>query len=93
MIVPTAPLPLQGAEPVPGMDLVVLLFVAVVGLLLALGIGYWVYRDASRSGKSNAGLWAAVVGVAFLVALLPGLIAFGAYWFLGRSSGSGAATT
>lgn len=62
-----------------------LLFVIAVGL--AIGLGIWVYRDAAGRGNDAAGLWGALVAIAFLAGLLPGVAALGAYLVV-RESGS-----
>lgn len=68
----TSPIvPLQ----VPGLpELLILLFIFVVGLAITLGAAYWVYTDAKKRGNDSAGLWAAVTAIGFFVGLLPGVI-------------------
>ena len=42
----------------------------VIGIGIAVGIAYWVYKDANERGSSHATLWA--IGVAlFLIVILP----------------------
>jgi hypothetical protein len=51
----------------------------LVGIGLAIGLGYWVYKDATGRGDDSAGLWGAVVAIGFLVGVLPGVVAIAAY--------------
>lgn len=68
--------PLQAGEEMPGMEYY--LIGTVIALLIGLGVGYWVYRDASKRGNNEL-LWAIGVG-ALLALLLPiGVIALIAY--------------
>ena len=74
--------PLQGPMgPVPPELLIVALLVT---LAVAVAGGYWVYKDATRRGSDSAALWAAVVGGAFLLGLLFGIVALIAYFVVGR---------
>ncbi|WP_126664072.1 hypothetical protein [Haloterrigena salifodinae] len=68
--------PLQAGGEIPGMEYV--LIGRVIALLIGLGVGYWVYKDASKRGNNEL-LWAIGVG-ALLALLFPiGLIALIAY--------------
>lgn len=62
-----------------------LALIGILNLLIAILVGYWVYRDASRRHNDNAALWAAGVGIASLFLSFVGfLIVFGLYLFVGR---------
>ncbi|ESP88946.1 hypothetical protein [Candidatus Halobonum tyrrellensis] len=75
------PILLFGALP-GGVELALL---GVINLVIALLVGYWVYRDASRRHNDNAALWAIGVGLASLFLSLIGfLIVFALYLFVGR---------
>jgi apolipoprotein N-acyltransferase len=67
--------------PVPPELLIVALLVT---LAVAVAGGYWVYEDATRRGSDSAALWAVVVGGAFLLGLLFGIVALIAYFVVGR---------
>ena len=41
-----------------------------IGILIAVSIGYWVYKDATSRGSSHAALWAIGVSL-FLIVILP----------------------
>lgn len=70
-------LPLQASDEMPGMEYY--LIGTAVALLIGLGVGYWVYKDASKRGNNEL-LWAAIVG-GLLALLLPvGIIALVAYF-------------
>jgi hypothetical protein len=45
-------------------------------------VGYRVYRDGRSRGDDAAGPWGALVAVAVLAGLLPGVVALGAYLLL-----------
>ncbi|WP_435063190.1 hypothetical protein [Halobaculum sp. EA56] len=53
------PLPLFGPFP-GGVELLIVFFVFVLifGLLIPVGMAYWVYRDAQSRGSDDATLWA-----------------------------------
>jgi len=58
--------------PVPGgPELVVILLL----LLLPVGLGYWVYADATRRGNDSAALWAVIVAGLTLLTLVGGVLA------------------
>jgi hypothetical protein len=63
----------------PELLVIFLLLFFLVPLGLAIGLGYWVYRDATRRGDDSAALWAVLVAVGCLVGILPGLVVAGAY--------------
>ncbi|ELZ21926.1 hypothetical protein C477_04784 [Haloterrigena salina JCM 13891] len=68
--------PLQAGGEMPGMEYV--LIGRIIALLIGLGVGYWVYKDASNRGNNEL-LWAIGVG-ALLALLFPiGVIALIAY--------------
>lgn len=73
--------PLFGAIPGGGE----LLLFGVVNLVIALLVGYWVYRDASRRNNDAAALWGVAVGLASLFLSIVGfLIVFLLYIVVGR---------
>lgn len=73
--------PLFGAVP-GGVELAL---IGVINLVVALLVGFWVYRDASRRNNDAAALWAVAVGVASLFLSLVGfLLVFGLYLVVGR---------
>lgn len=62
-----------------------LAILGAINLAIALLVGYWVYRDASRRRNDKAALWAIAVGLASLFLSLIGfLIVFALYLFVGR---------
>jgi hypothetical protein len=71
-----------------GPELVILFlifgFFALVGILIGVGLGYWVYKDAQGRNHESPGLWGAMVAVAFLAGLLPGVVALGVYLYTQR---------
>ena len=70
----SASMPTEGLlDPAAGTGLFVV--VTIAGLLAAA----WVYRDASRRGISNPGIWAVAIGFLFLLYALPGLAALVVY--------------
>ncbi len=46
----------------------------LLALILAVVLGYWVYKDATKRGNDNAMLWALVVGILTLLTIVGGLI-------------------
>lgn len=58
-----------------------LLFAGVIGIILAVGLGYWVYKDATGRGRDKALLWALGVGFLSLFTIIGGLFAFGVYLY------------
>lgn len=50
--------PLFGAIPGGPELLVILLVFGILGLLIPIGLAYWIYRDASARGNDQATLWA-----------------------------------
>lgn len=71
-----ASVPLQAAG-VPELLLYLLLLVASIAVTVIAA--RWVYRDATRRDNPNAGLWATIVAVGFLMGLLPGVLAMTMY--------------
>jgi ABC-type Na+ efflux pump permease subunit len=67
--------------------LLVFLLLTLLFVGLGIGLGIWVYRDAAGRRNDAAGLWGALVAIAFLAGLFPGVAALGAYLVL-RGSGS-----
>lgn len=62
-----------------GPELIIILLIALLLLLIPIGLGYWVYNDATKRGRDNATLWAVVVfGLSFST-LIGGLVAVGVY--------------
>ncbi len=55
--------------------------IGLIVLIIALVLGYWVYKDAKGDGKDNALLWGLVVGILTLFTVIGGLIALGVYLF------------
>ena len=51
---------------------------ALIAILIAVGVGYWVYKDASKR-ENNELLWAIGTGGLLFLALPIGLIAVVAY--------------
>ena len=75
------PILLFGAMP-GGVELAL---IGVINLLIAVLVGYWVYKDASRRHNDNAALWAVGVALASLFLSLVGfLVVFGLYLLVGR---------
>jgi hypothetical protein len=78
------PIPLFPGLP-GGPELLILFLIfglfALVGLGIAIGLGYWVYKDASGRNDDSAGLWGALVAIGFLAGFLPGVVALGAYLY------------
>jgi hypothetical protein len=73
------PVPLQ----LPGViELVIALFVFVVGLAIVIGATYWVYTDAKRRRNANPGIWAAITAIGFFVGLVPGIVVVVIYLFV-----------
>ena len=72
-----AVLPLQFSIP-GGPELLIIL---LIGLLIPLVLGYFVYNDATARGDDNAALWAVVVAGLTAVTFLGGLIALAIYFW------------
>lgn len=78
-------LPLQGPMgPMGPIDPTILAIAFVVVLAVAVAAGYWVYKDASRRGSDSPGLWAVIVGGAFVLGFLFGIVALIVYVVVGR---------
>ena len=56
-----------------------LLIVLLIGLLVPLVLGYFVYDDATTRGDDNAALWAVVVAGLTAVTFFGGLAALAVY--------------
>ena len=56
-----------------------LLSIILIALLIPIGLGYWVYNDATKRGRDNAALWAVVVFGLTFTTLIGGLVAVGVY--------------
>ena len=68
-----------------GAELAVIGLVGLLATLLALGMAYWVYRDAGRRGNDDAEIWAIAVALAGIFGNLLGLIVvFALYLLVGR---------
>ena len=68
--------PLQAGEEMPGMEYY--LIGTVIALLIGIGVGYWVYKDASKR-ENNETLWAIGVGGLLFLLLPIGVVALVAY--------------
>lgn len=62
-----------------GVDGPNILFIGLITLVLAVGLGYWVYTDAKGRGTDNAELWALAVAILTLLTLVGGLLGFAFY--------------
>jgi len=60
-------LPLQFGIP-GGIELLIILFVFLLGPVLAFVLAYYIYTDAQKRGEENGALWAVVAGLATIVA-------------------------
>ena len=58
-----------------------LLIILLIGLLVPLALGYFVYNDATSRGDDNAALWAVVVAGLTAVTFLGGLVALAIYFW------------
>lgn len=77
--------PLFGAVPGGPELLIVLLLFGVLGLLVPVGLGYWVYRDATARDDDDATLWALGTVLAGLFVYVVGAFAVaGLYVLVGR---------
>ena len=74
-------LPLQFGVPGGPELLIILLIGLVIGLLIPLALGYFVYNDATSRGNDNAALWAVVVAGLTAVTFLGGLVALATYFW------------
>ena len=72
-------LPLQFGVPGGPELLIILLIGLVIGLLIPLALGYFVYNDATNRGNDNAALWAVVVAGLTAVTFFGGLAALAIY--------------
>ena len=72
--------PLQfGVPGGPELLIMFLLIGLVIGLLIPLALGYFVYNDATNRGNDNAALWAVVVAGLTAVTFFGGLAALAVY--------------
>ena len=62
-----------------GAELLIIFLVWLIGIAIAIGAAYWVYRDATRRGRDSAGIWAAVTAIGFFVGFIPGLVVLFVY--------------
>ncbi|PSP98957.1 hypothetical protein BRC89_06115 [Halobacteriales archaeon QS_4_70_19] len=84
LLVPVLPLQIPG-----GVELLLLLLaVVVLGVVLPIALGYYVYADAERRGEDNATLWAIAVGGLTAVGFVVGIVVFVVY-ILQREDESG----
>ena len=58
-----------------------LLIILLIGLLVPLALGYFVYNDATNRGDDNAALWAVIVAGLTAVTFLGGLVALAIYFW------------
>ena len=78
------PVPLFGLIP-GGPELLIIGFVLAVlvfGLIIPIGIAYWVYRDANARGNDDATLWAVATVLAGLFVTVFGAIAVAVLYLL-----------
>lgn len=76
--------PLFGAIP-GGPELLIVFMFGVLGLLVPVGLAYWVYQDATARGNDDATLWALGTVLAGLFVFLVGALAVaGLYVLVGR---------
>jgi len=68
------PLQVPGAA-----ELVIVLFIFVIGLAILVGASYWVYSDAKRRGDDKAVLWGLLTALGFFIGLIPGVIVIVVY--------------
>ena len=74
--------PLQfGVPGGPELLIMFLLIGLVIGLLIPLALGYFVYNDATNRGGDNAALWAVVVAGLTAVTFFGGLVALAIYFW------------
>ena len=78
------PVPLFGSFS-GGPELLIIGFVLlllVFGLIIPIGIAYWVYRDASARGNDDATLWAVATVLAGLFVTVFGAVAVAVLYLL-----------
>jgi hypothetical protein len=77
--------PLFGALPGGPELLVIFLMFGVFGLLIPVGVAYWVYQDATARANENATLWAIATVLAGLFVFVVGAPAVALlYMLVGR---------
>ncbi|MFC6725516.1 hypothetical protein ACFQE1_14300 [Halobium palmae] len=52
------------------------LFIVALVLVLPLGVGVWVYNDATAHGMDHAPIWGLAVTFGFLLWLVPGVVLY-----------------
>ncbi|MBX0294296.1 hypothetical protein [Haloarcula nitratireducens] len=65
-------------------ELLIILFIFVIGLVILVGATYWVYNDAQSRGNDNAALWAVLTALGFFIGLVPGFLVIVIYLVVGR---------
>lgn len=73
--------PLFGAIP-GGPELLILLLVGIFGLLIPIGVAYWVYRDATERGNDQATLWAVATAIGGMVVFVVGAVGIAVLYVL-----------
>lgn len=74
--------PLFGAIPGGPELLIIFLLFGVFGLLIPVGVAYWVYQDATARANDNATVWAIATVIAGLFAWIVGAPAVAALYVL-----------
>ncbi|WP_135302988.1 hypothetical protein [Haloarcula amylovorans] len=64
--------------------LLILLLGAVFGLIVPIGVTYWVYQDAKGRGNEDTTLWTVLTALGFFVGYFMGPIVAIAYLVVGR---------
>ena len=57
-------------------------FIPLLSLFISVAVAWTVYQDAKARQNSSAGLWGTAVFLGFLFGFIPGIIAYGAYFYL-----------
>lgn len=63
------PLQVPGAA-----ELLIVLFIFVIGLAILIGASYWVYSDAKGRGDDKAVMWGLLTALGFFIGLIPGVL-------------------
>lgn len=58
------------------------LFIIALVVLIPLGVGAWIYSDATKRGISYAPAWALGIVALFFAGFFPGLLALAAYFYV-----------
>ena len=74
--------PLFGAIPGGPELLIAFLLFGVFGLLIPVGVAYWVYQDATARGNDDATIWALATVLAGLFAWVVGALAVAVLYVL-----------